>query len=63
MSAVRHKHVVLDQSKLDRARKALKTRTDRETIEGALDIVLADQQLDNLLRKVGGKMTLRKVFR
>jgi hypothetical protein len=63
MSALRHKHVVLDQNKLDRARRALKTRTDRETIERALDVVLTDQQLDALLRKAGGKATIRRVFR
>ena len=65
LSTVRHKHkhVVLDQSKLDRARRALNTRTDRETIERALDVVLTDKQLDALLRRVGGKTTLRKVFR
>jgi hypothetical protein len=63
MSAVRHKHVVLDQRKLDRARIALKTRTDRETIEKALDAVLIDEKLDALLRGLGGKLTLDKVFR
>ena len=63
MSTVRHKHVVLDQKKLDRARKALKTRTDRETLEKALDVVLDDAGLDSLLRRAGGKATLRKVFR
>ena len=63
MSATRHKHMVLDQSKLDRARKELKTRTDRETVERALDIVLDDAQLDRLLRRAGGKFTIRKFFR
>lgn len=63
MSTVKHKHVVLDQRKLDRARKALNTRTDRETLERALDVVLSDAQLGALLRRFGGKTTLRKVFR
>ncbi len=63
MSSVKHKHVVLDQRKLDRARKALKTRTDRETLERALDFVSNDAQLDSVLRRLGGKTSLRKVFR
>jgi len=63
MSTARHKHLVLDQGKLDRARKELKTRTDRETVERALDIVLDDAELDRLLRRAGGKATIRKVFR
>ncbi|HYV40879.1 MAG TPA: hypothetical protein VEO02_03715 [Thermoanaerobaculia bacterium] len=60
---MKHKHVVLDQRKLDRARKALKTRTDRETLERALDFVSNDAQLDSVLRRLGGKTSLRKVFR
>jgi hypothetical protein len=63
MSIVKHKHVVLDQGKLDRARKALNTRTDRETLERALDVVLSDSELGTVLRRLGGKTTLRKVFR
>ena len=63
MSTVRHKHVVLDQKKLDRARKALKTRTDRETLEKALDVVLDDAEIGSLLRRAGGKAALRRVFR
>ncbi|HEY3125195.1 MAG TPA: hypothetical protein VGK70_14180 [Thermoanaerobaculia bacterium] len=63
MSSVRHKHVVLDQRKLDRARRALGTRTDRETIERALDVVATDERLDAHLRRLGGTMTLQKVFR
>lgn len=63
MATLRHKHVVLDQSKLDRARRALNTRTDRETLERALDVVLSDEELNTLLRKMRGKAGLRKVFR
>src|SRR5712691_9581809 len=61
MSSVRHKHVVLDQRKLDRARRVLGTRTDRETIEKALDVVATDERLSAHLRRLGGTMTLQKV--
>jgi len=63
MSAVRHKHVVLNQRKLDRARRALGTRTDRETIEKALDAVATDERLNAHLRRLGGTLTLQRVFR
>ena len=63
MATFRHKHVILDEAKLNRARRALKTRTDRETIERALEIVSADERLNTHLRRLGGKLSLRKVFR
>ncbi len=63
MSSARHKHVVLDQKKLDKARRVLQARTERETLERALDLVLTDAELDAVLRRAGGKASLRKVFR
>lgn len=63
MSSVRHKHVVIDQKKLDRARRALRARTERETLERALDLVLTDAQLDAVVRRAGGKGSLQKIFR
>ena len=38
----RHKHLKLDQSKIDRAKKLLGARTERESIERALDLVIAE---------------------
>ena len=63
MSSVRHKHVVLDQKKLDRARRALRARTEKETLERALDLVLTDADLDGALRRAGGRTSLLKVSR
>ena len=62
-AAVRHKHIQLDQSKLDRARSILGTATETETLERALDIVLAERALDSALRHVRAKGRIRKVFR
>jgi hypothetical protein len=50
--AIRHKHLKLDQAKLDRARKILRLSTEQETVERALDAVLAEDLLLRAHRKV-----------
>jgi hypothetical protein len=53
----RHKHLKLDQGKIDRAKKLLGAKTEQETIERALDVVLAEQTIVNAHRRakrVGG---------
>jgi hypothetical protein len=63
MAAVlRHKHVQLDQRKLERARRALGARTETETLDRALDLVVAEAEIDRVLRALGGKGKLRRVF-
>ena len=62
-SAVRHKHVQLNQQKLDRARSILGARTETEALERALDIVLSEGEIDGVLKKAKGKARIRKVFR
>jgi len=41
--ALRHKHLKIDQRKLDRAKRILKLPTEQETIDRALDAILADE--------------------
>lgn len=51
------KRLKLDQSKIDRARRFLGARTEQETIERALDHLLADADITRVLagmRGVGG---------
>jgi hypothetical protein len=60
--ALRHKHVQLDQRKLDRARRALGARTETETLDRALDLVVMEADIDRVLRTVRGKGKLRAVF-
>lgn len=43
--ATRHKHLELDQKKLDRARRLLGVATERETVETALDMILAEEAI------------------
>ena len=54
---IRHKHLKLDQRTIDQARRALGAKTEQETLERALDLVLAEDRIVRLLRHgrgVGG---------
>ena len=54
-TAVRRKSVELDQRKLSRARSFLGTKTDAETVNRAIDFVVAEAAIDAALRATGGK--------
>jgi hypothetical protein len=43
--ALKHKHLRLDQTKIDRARRVLRLRTEQETIERALELVIAEEPI------------------
>ena len=61
-STLRHKHVRIDQAKLNRAKKVLNAETDTEALDRALDVVVAEATIDRALRAVRAKGRLRKVF-
>ena len=50
----KHKHLKLDQNKLDRARRLLAARTEQDTVEQALDLVLAEEAVLRAHRRVKG---------
>lgn len=55
--ALRHKHLKIDQTKLDRAKRLLKLPTEQATIDRALDALLAEQvivEAHEKTRSVGG---------
>lgn len=55
--SIRHKHLKIDQAKLDRAKKLLRLSTEQETIDKALDAVLAEEIIVRAhakARRVGG---------
>jgi hypothetical protein len=54
MYMTRHKHLKLDQTKIDRAKKLLGAKTEQETIERALDLVLAEELILKAHRSVRG---------
>jgi hypothetical protein len=60
--ALRHKHVQLDQRKLDRARRVLGARTETEALDRALDIVVTEAEIDRALRSARGKSKIKRVF-
>jgi len=61
--ALRHKHVRIDQAKLDKARKVLDARTDTEALDRALSLVVSGAEIEAVLRRIRGKGQLKKVFR
>jgi hypothetical protein len=62
-SALRHKHVRIDQAKLDRAKRVLRANTETETVDRALTLVVTEAEIDAALRNVEGKGKLKKLFR
>jgi hypothetical protein len=62
-SALRHKHVRIDQGKLEKAKKVLEARTDTEALDRALTLVVSEGEIDATLRSARGKARLKKVFR
>jgi hypothetical protein len=61
-TAFRHKHVRIDQRKLDEARRVLGAQTETETLDRALAVVVAEARIDSALRRVRGGGKLKKVF-
>ena len=60
---LRHKHVRIDQTKLEKARKVLDARTDTETLDRALSVIVNEADIDAVLRRIRGRGNLKKVFR
>ena len=61
--ALRHKHVRIDQTKLDKAKKFLDARTDTEALDRALTLVVSEAEIDAALQRIRGRGKLKKVFR
>ena len=62
-SALRHKHIRLDQAKLERAKRVLDARTDTEALDRALTLVVTEGEIEAVLRTIRGKGALKKAFR
>ena len=61
-TSVRHKHLRIDQTKVDKARKILAAATDTETVDRALTLVVSEGGIDAALRRAAGKGRLKKLF-
>ena len=62
-SVLRHKHVRIDQGKLEKAKKVLDARTETEALDRALSLVVSEGEIDATLRSARGKSRLKKAFR
>lgn len=60
---VREKHVRVDVLKLAIGKRLLDATTDREALDRALALVVSEGEIDETLRRIGGKGNLEKVFR
>ncbi len=59
---VRHKHLRLNQAKLERVKSVLGSATETQVLEGAMDLVLAEAEIVKTLRRVKGKGRIRRLF-
>jgi len=50
-----HKHFQLDSIKIKRAQKALRAKTETETIERALDLAIAEEQSNRLAHEANAR--------
>ncbi len=57
-----HKHLKLDQAKIDRARRLLGLATEQETLDRALDLVIAEEPILRAHRKVKGSGGVVDIF-
>ena len=62
-ASVRHKHIRIDQSKLDKARKVLAATTETEALDRALTLVVSEADIDDVLRRAATTGKLKKLFR
>jgi hypothetical protein len=60
--ALRHKHLKIDQRKLDRAKQLLKLPTEQATIDRALDAILADELIVKTHKKIRGVGGIEDAF-
>ena len=63
VNMTKHKHLKLDQSKIDRAKKLLGAKTEQETIERALDLVLQEETILAAHRRVNAAGGFEAIFR
>lgn len=61
-AGVKRKNFYLDERKIRRAQTILGAKTETETINSALDLVVFRQEILRSLEKVAGKGGVEKVF-
>jgi hypothetical protein len=61
-TTIRHKHMRLDQTKLHRVKAILGVATETEALEEAMNLVLAEDAILRVLRRVRGKGRIERVY-
>ena len=56
------KQFILSARKIKRAKAILSAKTDTETVERALDLVIADEEIRKALRSVHGSCNIADVY-
>ena len=56
------KNLRLTQSKIDKAKRILGTKTETETIEQALDLVVFRQEVQEGISRIAGTDSIRDIF-
>ena len=59
---VRHKHLRLNQGKLERVKSILGSGTETEALESAMDLVLTEAKILKTLRRIKGKGRVKRLF-
>ena len=53
---LKHKHLMLDQRKIERAKRYFGVSTDREAIERALDLLVEEEEITKALGPLRGAL-------
>jgi len=56
------KQFILDPEKIRAVRKIMKAKTDTEAIEKAMDTVIADSKIRNVLMAIKGKGSIKDIY-
>ena len=56
------KQFILDPEKIRAIRKIMKAKTDTEAIDKAMDTIIADSKIRNLLMTIKGKGTIKDIY-
>ena len=56
------KQFILSAKKIKRAKEILSAKTETETVERALDLVIADEEIRKVLRSVKGACDIEDIY-
>jgi len=56
------KQFILDPQKIQRVKKALHAKTETDAIDKALDLVLAEEKIWNVMESLRGKIKIRDIY-